>query len=469
MSVSETERTQSAPSLLVPEKDPRRWVIFGVVSLALFMGSIDQTIVATALPDLQHELHAAVNWSSWTITVYALGQVIVMPVAGALADLYGRKRVFLTAVAIFTTASLACGLVSNIYVLVALRAVQALGGGAFMPSATGLVADVFGQDRDRAIGMFTSIFPIGGVVGPVLGGVFTTYWSWRGIFLVNIPIGIALVLAGRVLLPKAETRSRRPKLDLVGIALMATMLLGAMLAITDLGGGSGITAPEFVAPVVVAVLAGVAFVRHICTAENPFVDPRLLRGRQFAAMNAFNFLFGAAVLGFGALVPLYAETRYGLSALSGGTLLTARAVGIMFVAAGVVYLLRRLGYRLPIVVGSLVIAAGLLALGFEPPFGTPYVWLALGAGLTGIGMGIAMPAANNAALNLAPDRTAAVSGLRGMFRLAGAITGISVTTAVIAQSANPGVAQGHVFQVFAAVVVLVLPLAFLIKDHRGSW
>jgi MFS family permease len=141
----------------------------------------------------------------------------------------------------------------------------------------------------------------------------------------------------------------------------------------------------------------------------------------------------------------------------------------MFVAAGVVYLLRRLGYRLPIVVGSLVIAAGLLALGFEPPFGTPYVWLALGAGLTGIGMGIAMPAANNAALNLAPDRTAAVSGLRGMFRLAGAITGISVTTAVIAQSANPGVAQGHVFQVFAAVVVLVLPLAFLIKDHRGSW
>jgi MFS family permease len=124
-----------------------RLVIFAVVSIALFMASVDQTIVATALPSIQRDLHAQVNWSSWTITIYALGQVLVMPVAGKLGDQFGRKKVFLGAVVLFTTASLCCGLADNIYLLIALRAIQALGGGAFMPSATGIVADLFGDGR----------------------------------------------------------------------------------------------------------------------------------------------------------------------------------------------------------------------------------------------------------------------------------------------------------------------------------
>jgi MFS family permease len=148
-----------------PTRHPRRHLVFGIVSIALFMASVDQTIVATALGTLQHDLHAPVNWSSWTITIYALGQIIVMPLAGSISDQYGRRRVFVAAIVLFTTASLCCGLVDSIYLLVPLRAVQAIGGGAFMPSATGIVSDMFGPDRDRAVGLFTSIFPIGGIVG----------------------------------------------------------------------------------------------------------------------------------------------------------------------------------------------------------------------------------------------------------------------------------------------------------------
>src|SRR5580692_10537464 len=159
-----------------------RHVVFAVVSLALLMASVDQTIVATALPALQHDLHAQVNWSSWTISIYALGQVLMMPLAGKLGDQYGRKQVFLAAAAVFTVASLCCGLSRSILLLIVFRAIQALGGGAFMPSATGIIAEIFGRDRDRAVGLFASIFPIGGIVGPVLGGLFVTYWSWRGIF-----------------------------------------------------------------------------------------------------------------------------------------------------------------------------------------------------------------------------------------------------------------------------------------------
>ncbi|MBO0833741.1 MAG: MFS transporter, partial [Actinobacteria bacterium] len=130
------------------------------------MVSVDQTIVATALPSIQRDLHSQVNWSSWTITVYALGQVLVMPLAGKFGDQYGRKKIFLGAVVLFTVASLCCGLANNIYLLIVLRAIQALGGGAFMPSATGIIADRFGSGRDRALGLFSSIFPMGGIVGP---------------------------------------------------------------------------------------------------------------------------------------------------------------------------------------------------------------------------------------------------------------------------------------------------------------
>ena len=134
----------------------RRNLIFAIVSIGLFMASVDQTIVATALTAIQRELHTQINWSSWTITIYALGQVMAMPLAGKLSDQFGRKRVFLIAVVVFTVASLCCGFADNIYLLlVALRGVQALGGGAFMPSATGIVADHFGAQRDRAVGMFT--------------------------------------------------------------------------------------------------------------------------------------------------------------------------------------------------------------------------------------------------------------------------------------------------------------------------
>ena len=126
-----------------------------VVSMALMMGSIDQTIVATALPRLQHDLHTTVNWSGWTITAYQLGAVLTLPVAGRIADLYGRKKVFMICVVLFTVSSLACGMSTSIYMLVPLRFVQALGGGAFMPSASGIVAENFGKDRDRAIGSNT--------------------------------------------------------------------------------------------------------------------------------------------------------------------------------------------------------------------------------------------------------------------------------------------------------------------------
>jgi MFS family permease len=392
-----------------------------------------------------------------------------MPLAGRISDQYGRKKVFLGAVALFTVASLCCGLANDIYLLVVLRAVQAVGGGAFMPSATGIVVDQFGRDRDRAVGLFASILPIGGIAGPILGGVFVTYWSWRGIFLVNVPIGLLLLALGTVFIPRNERRTREP-LDVRGVVLLGATLLSAMFGITYLGNGTHSAASVgFVIPEACAAVALVLFLRHSAYADRPFIPARLLHGRGFGVMNLVNFLFGSAALGFGALIPLYAQERYGIHTLGAGTLLTARAAGMITVAGAAVLLLRRTGYRWPMIVGFTVFVVGLVLTSIAPHGLSAYTWLALAAGISGLGMGMSIPASNNATLQLAPDQTAAIAGLRGMFRQSGAITAVSISTAVLARSSDPGIAQAHIFLMFAVIVLCTLPLVFLVPEHRGSW
>jgi EmrB/QacA subfamily drug resistance transporter len=464
-----TATAAAGPPAGQPAGRPR--LIFAIVSIGLFMASIDQTIVATALPAIEKELHAAINWSAWTISVYALGQVIAMPMAGKISDMYGRKKVFMVSAAIFTLSSLCCGLAPNIGLLLLARFVQALGGGAFMPSATGIVSDHFGDQRDRAVGMFTSIFPIGGIVGPVVGGLFVSYWTWRGIFLINVPIGIILILLTARFIPASGTRPSS-RIDITGVLLLAGLITTGMFGISYLGSGdTPLYSPVFLLCEACAVVLCCLFVRHSRRDAAPFVPYRLLRGRGFGVMNLINYLYGAAALGFAALVPLYATDRYGISSLGAGTLLTARAVGMIGVAGLAAMALRRTGVRWPMIVGFLVLAAGLVAMAIGAPI-SPYAWLAIGAALTGLGMGLSVPASNNASLQLAPDQVAAIAGLRGMFRQSGAITAVSVTTAVIARSGSPvagAIVQSHVFLVFAAILVLLLPLVRLVPEHRGTW
>jgi MFS family permease len=196
-----------------PAPAPRRVAIFVAVALALLMSSLDGTIVATALHSIQKGLHASINWTSWTITAYSVGMVLALSLAGKLSERYGRRRFFLISVAVFGTSSLCCGLATNIYVLIALRAVQAAGGAGFTPSATSIVVENFGTSRDKAVGLFGSIFPIGSMIGPIFGGLFVTYWSWRGIFFVNVPIGVLLTVLCLKYVPRdPQNRSRLPSL-----------------------------------------------------------------------------------------------------------------------------------------------------------------------------------------------------------------------------------------------------------------
>jgi MFS family permease len=304
-----------------------RGLVFTIVALALLMMSIDSTIVATALHSLRHGLQTSIGWAGWTITAYSLGFVVMLPISGRLSELYGCRRVFLGSIIAFTLASLFCGLVDNIYLLIALRGLQAAGGAGFTPSATKIIVDNFGNARDRAVGLFGSIFSIGAMIGPVFGGLFVTYGSWRGIFLVNVPIGLAVTALALRYVPadRPLPEKIRPRMDAVGIALLGSGLLFGMLAISYLGeAAADVWLPLFASLLAIAVLALWMFFRHIERSTQPFIAPRLISGPGFGAVNLLNTVYGGVTSGVIALVPLYAINRYGLNALDASALLVAQ-------------------------------------------------------------------------------------------------------------------------------------------------
>ena len=287
------------------------------MSIALFMMSVDVTIVSTGLQTIRQSLHTQINWATWTVTAYELGLVVSMPISGRISDQLGRKKVFLVAAVVFVTASFLCGLANTIGMLIALRVVQAMGGAAFMPTASGLIADIFGKDKQRALGLFSSIFPLGALVGPLLGGILISSWSWRGIFLVNVPVGLLFTVLAAWYLPSSQPRGGRT--DIAGALLLGGTVLSAMLAITRLGDPGGTPASlTFAIPFLLSFLLGWLFWWRSGRMEQPLIPMHLLRGKVFGAMNLINFLWGASAIGFAALVPLYAQVRYHISPLSSG-------------------------------------------------------------------------------------------------------------------------------------------------------
>ncbi len=449
--------------------------VFAVVAVALLMSTLDMTIVATALESLQRGLDTSVAWAGWTITAYSLGMVLMLPLSGKLTERLGSRRVFLGSIMVFTASSLLCGLATDIYLLIVLRFVQALGGAGFTPSATRIVVEHFGPSRDKAVGLFGTLFTSGAMIGPVLGGLIVSGWSWRGVFLVNVPLGIVLIPLCLHFIPADRLPARadgavRGGFDLPGVAYAGIGLASAMVGSSLLG-----DAPSrwiaLIAGCAVASVAGLwAFARHIERADDPLIAPRLISGKGFAAVNVINVLYSGGAIGLMALVPLYATTRYGIDAFGSGTLLAAQGVAAVVLSTLGAFALRRTGYRLPLYVTAVFVVLGMICLALPAQGMSPYAWLAMGAALVGIGLGVASPASRNAGLQLLPDQAAPIAAVRTTGLQVGSIATVSAATAVIGAASDPAVAQAWAFVVFAALTVCIgVPAVRRIPEHRGSW
>jgi EmrB/QacA subfamily drug resistance transporter len=454
----------------------RKYVIFGLVALALLMSSIDSTIVAVALPAMRVDLHTSIALAGWTITAYQLGTLLVMPLAGKLSDELGRKRVFLAAVALFTASSFLCGLAPNVYALIACRILQAVGGGAVLPSCTGIVADTFAERRGQAIGLFSSIFPIGGIIGPNLGGVIVDTLSWRFVFYVNVPIGLAVLALTWLLYHPLRQRAAHTAIDVLGVVLYGAAISTLLVSLTWLG-----SHPHAAhAPLLWTALAGAAalfvvWYRHERRTREPMIDTTLLRYRPFLAANTYNFLFGTGVFGFTAFLPLYAQLRYHMSATEAGALLTPRAVVMIITSTVASFYIIRLGYRLPMILGICAVSLSLMltSLGAENVhlFGiaVPNVaYLGVVVALMGLGFGLSAPASNNAALDLIPGKVAAVTGIRGMFRQTGGTLGTALVVVIASLFSDEARGLQVVFFGLAWVILLIIPVVFLIPDSARA-
>jgi EmrB/QacA subfamily drug resistance transporter len=450
----------------------RRHILFLVVSLALLMSSIDFTIVAVALDAIRTELHASIVWTGWTVTAYSLGQLLILPIAGAMSDEFGRKRVFLGSLAIFTVSSLLCGLAPNIQVLVFFRALQAIGGGAFLPSCTGIVSEEFGDNRVQAIGLFSGISPIGTIIGPNLGGLLVVALSWRYVFWVNVPIGV-LVLLLTWLLYRQRSSPTPQRIDYVGVLCGGTAIVAALFALTWVGQyPNELRNPLLWLAFIFAGVMLVLFWRWEHRVQHPIIEPALLKERPFLAANLYNLFYGVGAFGFSAFVATYIQGAYNTSAAVAGALLTPRALSMIITSTIASVFIIRMGYRLPMLLGLLLQALNLAMLsgGFHNPqvFGisiNSFVWLGIIMVISGIAFGVSQPASQNAVLDLVPERVASVTGIRQMFRNTGGVFGTALIVLVL-QHYNGREALGfqRIYFALALMYLLIIPTVFMIPD-----
>lgn len=451
----------------------RRYVIFGTISLALLMSAMSMTAVIVALPEIATGLNTPLIWVGWIITSFQLAQSVAMPLSGRLSEQFGQKRVFIIAAAIFGLSALGAGLSSNIAMLIILRVIMAAGGGAFMPSAAGIVSELFPRHRAQAIGLFGSIFPIGGILGPNLGGFLVHQFSWRWAFLMNVPVAGAVVVLAWLLIPQARHDAKQ-HLDILGAMLFVSGILSFMLGLTLLGADYGLPLAAIWGLLVLSVVLLLIFWRHEVRTVQPIIDVEILQMRPFIASNIYNILFGVTVFGLFSFMPLFAVTEYGFNTLMSGVVLTGRSIAMIVVSAVTsLFLLRRVGYH-PLLIGGLLLVAGsvfALSTGAKDVslLGLPIsnFWLLTGMlALGGTGMGFANPAANNAGMELLPSKVSSIIGLRGMFRSLGGVLSTTIIFFFLAGYADKGQGLREIFLILSFLTLLAIPIVFMMPTGR---
>jgi EmrB/QacA subfamily drug resistance transporter len=418
-------------SLMTEDDARRRRLIFGALLLVLFISSLDQTIVSTALPTIVGDL-GGLQHLSWVVTSYLLASTVAGPLYGKLGDLYGRKRVLQFALVLFLIGSALCGLAQTMPQLIAFRAVQGLGGGGLIVVAMAVVGDLVApRDRGRYQGLFGGVFGVATVAGPLLGGFFVDNLSWRWIFYINLPLGaVALAIISGAFRPQPQTAERH-HIDWLGTAVLAAGLSGVILY-TSLGGTTyAWDAPGMLAAVVggVVLLALFPFVES--RASDPILPLELFRNQTFRTASAISFVVGFALFGSVTFVPLYLQVVKGRTPTQSGLLMTPMMLGLLVTGIASGLLISRYGrYRPFPIVGTAVATIALYLLG-QLEVATPIWQAAMYLLILGLGLGLTMQVLVLAAQNAVDYRLlgVATSGT-SLARQVGGTIGVSVFGAI---------------------------------------
>ncbi|MFN2637364.1 MAG: MDR family MFS transporter [Gemmatimonadaceae bacterium] len=413
-------------------------VAFSGLVLAMLLAALDSTIVSTALPTIVGEL-GGLNHLAWVVTVYLLAQTVVTPVYGKLGDLYGRKIVMQSAIVLFLVGSVLCGMSQNMIQLILFRAVQGLGGGGLTVTTQAVVGDIVPpRDRGRYQGIFGAVFGLASIAGPLLGGYFTTHLSWRWIFYINLPFGVAALVVLAATLPSLGRRAVRT-IDYAGAALLA-VVLSCITLVSDIGGTSySWSSPLMLGLIAVSAITLALFLLVERKASEPVLPLHLFRQQTFIITSAVGWIVGFALFGSVTYFPLYLQVVKGVSPTASGMQMIPMMGGMLTTSIMSGQLISRTGrYKIFPLLGTAVMSIGLFLLSRLTPSSSnalaSILMLVLGVGL-GMVMQVLVIAVQNAVDYR--DLGVATSGAT-LFRLIGGSLGTAILGAIFASrvSAN---------------------------------
>jgi EmrB/QacA subfamily drug resistance transporter len=414
--------------------ETRKWFTLAAVSFGLFMIMLDNTVVNVALPSIQRDLGIGLSELEWIVTGYALTFAALMLIGGKVADAYGRRLIFVVGIAVFTLASLWCGLAGSGEMLITARIVQGAGAALMNPATLSIIAATFPpRERGTAIGIWAGVSALALAIGPLVGGLITEHLTWSWIFFVNIPVGILGIAASFVFIDESRDETHE-RLDLPGLVTSAVGLFALTYALVE-GNGHGWGSARILGAFAVAAFMLVAFVYLESHQRAPMLPLELFRNRTYTGANTVILLVALAMFGVFFFVSLYMQNILGYSAVQAGAAFLPMTLLIILVAPIAGRMTDRIGSRAFMTGGMVLIAIQLLyfsRLGSDADF-----WQLLpGMLVGGVGMAATMtPSAAAATRSVPVDKAGVGSAVLNAFRQVGGSMGIAVMGAIVAHQA----------------------------------
>jgi EmrB/QacA subfamily drug resistance transporter len=454
------------------------WTLF-VVSLAVFMTAVDNTVVNVALPSIQRDLGLGQSALEWIVNGYILAFAGLLLTGGKLGDLYGRKRVFLLGVAVFTGASLLGGFADTETLLIGARVLQGVGAALATPATLAIISAAFPeQERGKAIGIWAAVGALGFAVGPVTGGALAQHLDWSWIFWINVPVGLLALLVGRRTIVESRDDSVGRRIDLPGVATSGAGLLALTYALIE-ANRYGWSSPTILGLFAAAALAFTVFVRHELRTEEPMLDLSLFRSRIFTGGNTILVLNGFGLFGIFFFLSLYLQGIVGLSAVQGGLAFMPLAAVLIVAAPLSAKLAERFGAARVVASGMLLFGVGLYLIS-RADVGSDYLDVLPGLLIAALGSALTTPLTTAILSSVPVEQAGVASGALNTSReLAGSL-GIAVMGAILAARESASLSHGATAQaafvsgyslalvIGAAVMVAGAIIAAIVLRERQS-